>query len=559
MAGNRYAYYPMHMHLHAACDHGASMALHMHNAQQLGMRYIRFTDHDTRTGEKKHHVYGYSFHTPELSRQEPCGLSSGFRPKDDRIAWQINPEDHQLDLRFQSEDTPLWQGSGITFFSDGTRHTSPLAAGVTLEPELMTRTPSPDTRLIFDVTLSQRPPECVKAHMLYVLGSTEGLEGPHTQVIPLDRPSGKLILALSEEVSEDPAIGGLDNAFETVTFRLEARNGAAAEAIFGDFRIRVKKHYEQAHRALMETAAWAGERYGVTPFVTFEISGAGCHKNCYGTQVPTIDYRAAGYAVTEQEAADHVKAHGGIFAFNHPFAIAQLKRKTFTDVERMRILSAMQAELTARSALGADLIEVGFPEGRGFPQEDYLLLWDTLTLSGLLLTGYGSSDSHRDNTGWFSGNNFAAWVGVPQELPHPIPEEIFNDAMKKGRLYTGDPVKLRGSIDFRTEAGHPMGSLFLSDQQEEVPLLFTAEETQPGWQFRLIENGQAIHTETLPGGNFTHRSLLAPSHHAINFQRAELWDETGRCVLLTNPIYLINTSIFTGDIPVHRIRKEETT
>ena len=49
----QYAYHPMHMHIHTCFQPGASMAAHMHNARALGMRYIWFTDYDTRTGVKK--------------------------------------------------------------------------------------------------------------------------------------------------------------------------------------------------------------------------------------------------------------------------------------------------------------------------------------------------------------------------------------------------------------------------------------------------------------------------------------------------------------------------
>ena len=54
-------YYPMHMHLHASCDRGASMALDMYNASKLGMNYIWFTDHDTRMGLAKNYIKNYSF------------------------------------------------------------------------------------------------------------------------------------------------------------------------------------------------------------------------------------------------------------------------------------------------------------------------------------------------------------------------------------------------------------------------------------------------------------------------------------------------------------------
>ena len=549
-----YTYHPMHMHLHAACDHGASMALHMHNARQLGMRYIWFTDHDTRTGMKKYPVTGFAFDTPELVIEEPSGGSYGFRPVDEEILVAPSPEKKQLTLRFASNPEPIWKGSGITFFSSGTRHTAPLAAMVTLSFEKLDFTPTEDTRLIVDVTLSQRPPECEKAHLLYVLGSTEGLEGAHVQVLPLRGT----VFPVSEDVSWDPAIGGRDNAFETVTLRLESRNGAPAEAAVGAFRIDVEKHYEQAHLALKETAAEVGQHYGITPFVSFEVSAAGEHKNCYSTKVPIIDYRAYDYKVPVWEAVRHIKEHGGIFAFNHPFAIGALKRKQFTPEGRLRVLSKMVAELIANRAWGASLLEVGFPEGRnGFSLEEYVLLWDMLSVAGLFLTGYGCSDSHRDNIGWFDGNNFATYVAAPSRLSHPIPESVFTDSMKKGRVYAGDPTKLRGAVDFRTEEGHPMGSVFLSSDRQQVSLRFFAENTCPGWRFRLMENGLEVYSEVLTGGQFVHSSQLCLGSTTVNFRRAELWDENGRCILLTNPIYIINTDLFAGELPADRLVKEE--
>ena len=555
---NALAYYPMHMHLHAACDHGASMAMHMYNAQKLGMRYIWFTDHDTRTGMKKYPVTGFSFDTSLLCKEEPTGGYYGFRPINDTIGCAIDPENRQMTIRFVSEDGDSWQGSGVFFVSSGTRHTAPLAAGVTLALEKLDFTPTVDSRLILDITLSQRPPECEKAHLLYVLGSTEGLEGPHTQIISLENRSGKRIFPISEDVSEDPRIGGRDNAFDTVTVRLETRKGAGAEATLGDFQICVEKHYEQAHLALKEVAAKAGRQYGITPFVSFEVSAAGEHKNCFTTSVPTIDYRAKNYSVPVWEATEHIKNHGGIFAFNHPFAIGPLKKKVFSPVERMQILAKMLAELIANRAYGASLLEVGFPEGRnGFSLEEYVRLWDMLAVSGLFLTGYGCSDCHRDNTGWFAGNNFAAYIGVPSALTHPVPEEVFVKAMEKGHVYTGDPTKLRGAVDFRTEGGHPMGSVFLSEDQEQVSILFSAENTRPGWRFRLMENGLEVYSEEITGDSYSHHSQLCLGATTVNFQRAELWDETGRCILLTNPIYLINTHLFAGALPGKRIVKEK--
>lgn len=558
-ARKAYTYHPMHMHLHAACDYGAAMAMHMFNAQKLGMHYLWFTDHDTRTGVKKQAVTGFSFDGPGLLKEEPTGGFYGFKATHDDLKFEIDPLQKTARLSFEAADDPAWQGRGIYFVSSGTRHTSSLAAEVTLSIDAADLHLEENSRLIFDVRLSQRPPECTNGHILYVLGSTEGLENAHTQIIPLDIRGGKILMPISKDVSEDPSIGGKDNAFDTLTVWLQAKDCGKAEVSLRDFQIQVEKSYEQVHEALKIAAQKAGKHYDVTPFVSFELSGAGEHKNCYCTAVPTIDYQAWDYKVSVWDGVKHIKDHGGIFAINHPFAISVLKRKTFSDVERMQILAKMQAELAANRAYGATLMEVGFPEGRnGFSLEEYTRLWDMLAVSGLILTGYGCNDSHRDNKDWFSGNNFASFVGVSSELTHPIAEEAFTEAMRKGRIYTGDPVVLKGAVDFRTENGHPMGSVFLSKDTKEVPILFTAEQTRPGWIFRLIENGNIAETVTIDGKNFTHSSLLKIQGTTVNFQRAELWDEQGRCVMSTNPIYLINTDLFAGEFPACRVIKENS-
>ena len=553
----QFTYYPMHMHLHAACDYGASMAMHMYNARKLGMHYLWFTDHDTRTGRKQNAVTGFQFDGPSLLKEEPTGGFYGFKTTDDALNYDIDQEKGNVHLTLQASEDAAWQSSGIFFASSGTRHTSSLAADVTLSIDVEELNITENSRLVLDVKLSQRPPECANGHMLYVLGSAEGLALSHTQIIPLDVHNGRIVMPISEDVSEDSGIGGKDNAFDTLTIWLQARSGEKMTATVRDFQIRVEKSYEPVHQALKIAAQKAGEHYGVTPFVSFELSGAGEHKNCYGTHVPTIDYQKHGYDVSVWDGVKHIKDHGGIFAINHPFAISVLKRKTFSDAQRMQILAKMQAELVANRAYGATLMEVGFPEGRnGFSLEEYTRLWDMLAVSGLILTGYGCNDSHRDNKDWFSGNNFATFVGVSSELTHPIAEEAFTDAMKKGRIYTGDPVSLQGKVDFRTEDGYPMGSVFLSEDTKEVPILFTAEQTCPGWTFRLIKNGNVAETVKIAEENFSYKSVLEIQKTTVNFQRAELWDENGRCVMLTNPIYLINTDLFTGEIPAFRMAKE---
>ena len=46
-------FYPMPMHLHAACEPSASIGAHMHWARRLGIRHLFLTEHDSRIGVKR--------------------------------------------------------------------------------------------------------------------------------------------------------------------------------------------------------------------------------------------------------------------------------------------------------------------------------------------------------------------------------------------------------------------------------------------------------------------------------------------------------------------------
>ena len=285
-----------------------------------------------------------------------------------------------------------------------------------------------------------------------------------------------------------------------------------------------------------------GENYGVKPFVSFEISGAGEHKNCYNTDVPILEYDKYNYEVSESMAIDHVRKYGGIYAVNHPFATKPFKGlKNISEAERLVLFKKMFEEFYKNNAIGATLMEVGFPEGRNFPFKYYTALWDMLGEAGIILSGYGSSDCHRNNIGWFDGNNFATYIGVNSELKYPVDQIEFVNAMKEGRMYTADPTKIKGKIEFKTEDGFEMGSIINSKEKDEVKLIFKGECMEPGWKFRLISNGVEICSKEITESGFNYESILKSSSNSVDFQRVEIYDETGRCILLTNPIYIVSS------------------
>ena len=542
MNRNKLKYYPMHMHLHASCDRGASMALDMYNASKLGMNYIWFTDHDTRMGLMKNHIAKYSF-GDGLFKTDELG-SEGFEKINEQTDLVVNTHEKTLTIN-SAEISDDWVSSGVYFTSSGKRHTFSLAGELALSVDLKEFSLKENARLIFAVKLSQRPPEMKNAYMLYVIGDTDGLENEYNQVIPLNCTSGTITFNLSRDVSEKENIGGRDNAFDTLYIVLQTRNGTLASVKVGDFEIKRGVVCEELRQALQQAADKAGELYNVKPFVSFEISGAGEHKNCFSTSVPVIEYYKKNYQVSEIDAIEHVKKYDGIFTINHPFVTSRIKKISkemggLDEKTRNSMFDDMYNGYAGNNALGATLMEVGFPDGRRFGFDDYLKLWDMLALDGIFLSGYGANDCHANNDGWFDGNNFVAYIGVDDVLTYPIDVKHFTDAMKKGRMYTGDPTALKGEVHFETENGIQMGSVFVADETDSIKIKFSAENIKCGWKFRLVESGSVIENIAINETRFEHESMLTLNERKVAFQRAELYNEKGKCVLLTNPIYMVN-------------------
>ncbi len=543
-------YEPMHMHLHTCHQPGGSMEGHIYNASLLGMRYIRFTDHDTRTGRKRNPIEEFDFTLGEAVVSDKRG-KYGFEFFGEP---SVSFSGGKMKITSSSEGSG-YHKAGAYFVSSGTKHTSTLIAEVTLTLGMRFKTVG-DARIYLDVRLSQRPPEHKAAHLIYSFGDYPEVT-QNTLRLPIsEAEDGIYELRLSEDMRRRWEIGGLDNVFDTVFITTETANGGYAEIELDSFKIDTKYGYDDVIVRQRAVADKIGEKYGVKPFVTTEISGAGQHKNVFSTAVPVINYEERGYKVTAYEAIDHVKKYGGIFAYNHPFE--NDKYKKMRDLTRVQVELAVvkeAASLISKRLYGATLMEVGFTEGRGpFTLDDYLRLWDIISLSGMFITGYGDSDSHKNHQSWFEGNNFATWIAVDEKIPYPAPEEEFIKSMKAGNVYMGDPVFLKSAISF-TSGTSPMGSVIFP-KEKTVKMSFKMKNPLPSSTVRII----------VDGAEFTREVITSPEEYALDFEfepefsvsfaRVELYNKDGRCIMLTNPIYVAHTEEFLGDIPKERISEE---
>ena len=553
-----FTYHAQHMHVHSCYEPGASMEGHIFNAQKLGMRYIWFTDHDIRMGRLRNELDSFDFSSG--LNYVHNGVNVGFLPKEDQcgeicICNESSSEggrSMKMSLFGESEE---WQECSATLVSYAKSHTASLLSDITLFFRYKTElSDTKNSRLIFDVKLSERPPEHTAAHILYVLGSTEGLDAPHTLIIPIEEAHGfteREFLLSRDVVTEKAAasgIGGLDNCFDNVTVRLEARLGVKAVAYIDEFSKTRGRTAEETYELQKEVARKIGALYGVKPFVASEISYAGMHKNCYSTSIRILPYEARGYEISHDEACNSMLAQGNIFSINHPFSRFKRKDLSFFDLDDEIIKTA--DAYTESNCYGASLLEVGFPEGRYLPLEYHLKLWDILSLRGHFLTGYGASDSHSNRSGWYSGNNFVLWLGIP-DCEDEETEAAFIDAMRAGRGYTGDPLFIDGKVSFYGEDGQTFGSVTTLYKEESKKTVFSYDGMQKGWRLCWIVNGEVVRENRIGDGEFSDRCFLK-AERAVNFVRAELYNSEDRCILLTNPIYYVRGDIKEIYVPKER-------
>ena len=538
-------YYCAHLHMHSCFEGIASMEGHMYQAKQLGIDVIWFTDHDSRIGKKKDEVVHFDFEDEGLIEyNQATGASQGWKPieTEHSAVSEIgitNEKAYQgsrsMKMMAVADGTDgEWKTAGVMFFSTAHRHVVSLLARVSLKIACMVEALSDnDSRMIFDMKLSQRPPEHKHARLRYVIGNTEGLTEEHISVIPVSADIGRwqeLEFNLSKDAEKYP-VGGLDNVFDTISIVLQVRNEGKIQCYIDDFHIHYELAGEEARAEQSRVAKIIGQKYGIIPYVGTEISAAGQHKNCFCTNVPIIDYRAKNYNVSHDEAIDWVKRHEGIFSLNHPFE--HWKNIEVNDEERKKVLDEIANKYIASKCDGASLIEIGFPVERAhFTLPYYLELWDRLSKNGIFITGYGDSDNHTNHINWWDGNNFTAWIYAEE----PTEENLIR-SMKSGNVYTGDPAVFKGQLIFKTSEGHVMGQVVRVRKSDYV-LILELSEIMEGWTIQWVADG--IRKDKMITDKGCCRSEFCLSiKEDIHFVRVELYDEKGRCILLTNPIYFV--------------------
>ena len=180
------------------------------------------------------------------------------------------------------------------------------------------------------------------------------------------------------------------------------------------------------------------------------------------------------------------------------------------------------------------MIEVGFPFGRYAPYTSHTRLWDTLALRGVILTGHGATDSHMMTEGWFSGNNFASFIGVDAER-EPC-EQDFSNAMRAGELYAANPLVMKGDFSFSADGFREMGSVSVTPAKTKSCVSLSFDISNHNWKVAWIVNGERVRLDRTTRMGYKGEYELETSGK-IDFVRAEIYDYFGTLLLMTNPIY----------------------
>jgi hypothetical protein len=294
-----------------------------------------------------------------------------------------------------------------------------------------------------------------------------------------------------------------------------------------------------------------------------EVSWRLPHLNWFGGAVAVPGYASiapkAYPAYLQNTLVPQIHAAGGLVSYNHPYGYGggPLLPGAQQDALLAKVATKLLPTATAPAALGADLIEVGYPKRQGVDLAHHVALWDVMSRNAVFLTGNGTSDDHLGQNWLGEANNWitSAWASSTAEAD-------LLAALAAGRAWSGSLSGYRGSLDLLVDGSVPMGSVSISTVNSRK-LVATATKIPPGGTLEILRgtvdyrgtaalaaNTKVIGSYTageLTGGRVT-RSIDTT---ADRFVRTQILDSSGTVVGLSNPVWLLRSAPPSG-IPALR-------
>lgn len=497
-------HYLTQTHLHAGFENFASIRSHAMEAKEAGYDALFITEHDVRMNRMKGCIEEFRLQTAGAAGEQGTGWFDGEGEPGESVPYQ------------EGFALKLVPGKGYSFQSAGKKHQASLLAELTVTLELDL---PEDTAACIDFTLSQKPKGFEQQHLCYCLGGAKGYDWQKT--IEWNR-EGRYEFPLSKDVLEFDPEFGQDNAFLSVTVTTDTEG--YLKGLFTQ-REYVAEDVRKRQRLLAKKIS---EAFGIAVFSGYEKT-PGHHMNCYSEKVPVVNYEEEGYETAKERGTAHLAEQGAVFSYNHPFQ----EWGKIPDCDHGQVINELIQKALETRLNGAQLMEVGFPRGRyGFSLEEHLYLWDQLGMKGLKLTGVGDSDSHDSKVGWRKGNNFGNWLRM--KLPRAQYAEA---ALLAGRVCMGNPYRWKADWEFSVN-GREIGQTLRMGEADTATARICFKGLAEPVRLRVMSGGEELYAAPIEDGRILELPVRRGKLHCCPVRLEVYAEEDGRCLFLTNPVYL---------------------
>jgi hypothetical protein len=334
-----------------------------------------------------------------------------------------------------------------------------------------------------------------------------------------------------------------------------ASEGEPVGGYFDYLRITRRKSGEVFLRQQMDMEAVLARKYpSVVQRQGLEVSPRLPHLNWFGGAVVMPDYSAetahtwtAWTAYLERIAVPQIHTAGGLVSYNHPFGYNMPPEYPLAQQDTLlkEVAGILLPTDSRPAALGADLLEVGYPLRNGVDLGHHVALWDVMSRNGVFLTGNGTSDDHF-GTDW-SGliNNWvtSTWAASTSEAD-------LLASLAAGRAWCSSLAGYRGTLDLLVDRSCPMGSASVSTVNSRQ-LVATATKIPAAGSLQVVQGtvdyaGMADLTANTrviasygagdAGGGSIATSIDTGQD---SFVRTQVCDGRGRVIGLSNPVWLL--------------------
>lgn len=564
----------MAMHVHSSFSEGsASMATHLAQAADNGVDVIWWTDHDWRMAARYYRevVHFDSLSEPEHGQPWAWTLrrtGSALLASSELTAGAAAPAD----------PSPTSSGLALRVMSSGsepasvrmTANTHPARInlngnidGLKLHLEVYPQRVGRLGYLEITIPLSYHPSSGGRPaghyRLCYRIGGTgrpgsrtaDGLAGIATLDAPAGRWASVTVSPAADVARIWPDLDARDMAINGFSLAATSQGKALSAGLFDYVRFDRSVIGAAAQGSQGELmAAYRSAYPTVTQHAALEISLYDPHVNAFGGAQVLPDYGAVPLNPGRSDPVTAgliaaVHAGGGIASYNHPFGSASAGSALATPARQDADRAKVAAGLLRGRALGADLLEVGYPRRGGVTMARHVAAWDACSRNALFLTGNGATDDHT-GTDWRGGvNRFitSAWARSTSEAD-------LTAALLAGRAYASDLVDFTGTLDLLLDDQHPMGSVTVgSAATHALAVLLTGPPA--GGAVRILQGRVDYAGTAAPDSNALTVAVLTAASFATGraavlidgsdscYLRAEVADANGRVVALSNPIWAL--------------------